>query len=168
MFTKEQSVALRQALGTFTTGVTVVTTMASMRPVGLTVNSFNAVSLDPPLVLWSLQRRSPSLDAFVSAGRFAINVLAESQLTQSRTFADPRIEDKFLGIELDETASGLPLLSDALAHFECNTESHCTVGDHELFIGRVQRFVMGLQEPPLVFCRGSYRSLFQEELVARI
>lgn len=150
--------AMRHALGRFATGVTIVTTLApDGTPVGLTVNSFNSLSLDPPLVLWSLRRTSPSLDAFVAAPRFAVNVLAESQLELSRAFAS-RVAHKFAGGPWDLADGGLPVLQGSAACFVCRTASHQVAGDHVLFIGEVQR-LNDSHQAPLLFQGGRYRTL---------
>lgn len=149
---------LRNALGRFATGVTIITTVDDRGlPVGLTANSFNSLSLEPPLVLWSLRAGSPSLPAFASAGRFAVNVLAESQLELSRRFASP-LDDKFAEGQWAPGAGGAPVLAGCAAVFECERVSQQGVGDHVLFIGRVQ----ALSEaplPPLLFQAGHYRML---------
>jgi 3-hydroxy-9,10-secoandrosta-1,3,5(10)-triene-9,17-dione monooxygenase reductase component len=152
------SLQLRRALGRFTTGVTVVACVdEGGRFVGLTVNSFNSLSLEPPMVLWSLRQGSPAVSAFLAAPRFAVNVLAESQVDLSRRFAS-RSEDRF-----DEGAwalgeHGTPVLAGCAAVFECETVSQQVAGDHLLFIGRV----LACSEsplPPLVFQSGHYHLL---------
>ncbi|MDO9094604.1 MAG: flavin reductase family protein [Rubrivivax sp.] len=149
---------LRSALGRFTTGVTVVTCCdAQGRFVGLTANSFNALSLEPPLVLWSLRSASPSMAAFEAAPRFAVNVLAEAQVELSRRFAS-RTEDRFAEGVWALGEHGAPVLAGSAAVFECETVSHQVAGDHRLFIGQV----LACQEaalPPLVFQAGHYRLL---------
>ena len=150
--------ALRTALGQFATGITVVTTRAAEGAlVGLTVNSFSALSLDPPLVLWSLRCSSPSLPVFEGAERFVVNVLAEAQVEVSRRFALP-IADKFEGVPHAENAWGLPLLHGAAAWFECRTVSRQLAGDHCLFIAEVERFTLS-EAAPLVFHSGGYFAL---------
>ena len=148
----------RNALGRFTTGVTIVTCLdAAGGPVGLTANSFNALSLDPPLVLWSLRCASPSMAAFEAAPRFAVNVLAESQVELSRRFAS-RSEDRFADVAWAQGEHGSPVLAGCAAVFECETLSHQIAGDHRLFIGRV----LACSEsplPPLLFQAGHYRLL---------
>jgi flavin reductase (DIM6/NTAB) family NADH-FMN oxidoreductase RutF len=149
---------LRGALGRFTTGVTIVTCLdpAGAR-VGLTANSFQALSLEPPLVLWSLRCTSPSAAAFVQARHFAVNVLAEAQVDLSRRFAATR-SDKFADGIWAAGRQGVPLLGGCAAVFECETVSHQVEGDHLLFIGRV----LAMSEapvPPLVFQDGHYRML---------
>lgn len=145
----------RRALGTFATGVTVITTSRSGgEPVGLTANSFSSVSLDPPLVLWSLSLRSPSLRAFEEASHFAVNVLAEDQASVSQRFATP-LPDKFDGIAWRRGIARLPLLDGTVARLECaNTVRHVG-GDHVIFIGQVERFAYEAKAP-LVFCQGRY------------
>jgi 3-hydroxy-9,10-secoandrosta-1,3,5(10)-triene-9,17-dione monooxygenase reductase component len=149
---------LRAALGGFATGVTIATCRdAQGMPVGLTVNSFNALSLDPPLVLWSLRLASPSLAAFDAAPRFAINVLGEGQVDLSRRFASP-VAAKFEEGLWHEGAEGLPLLSGCAVTFECERVSLQDAGDHRLYIGRVLR-LQAQPVPPLVFHRGHYHLL---------
>jgi 3-hydroxy-9,10-secoandrosta-1,3,5(10)-triene-9,17-dione monooxygenase reductase component len=150
--------ALRIALGRFATGVTIVSCRAADGGcVGLTANSFNALSLEPPLVLWSLRRSSPNLAAFQAAPSFAVNVLAENQVELSRRFASPAI-DKFAEGAWAEGLTGAPLLAGCAAVFECERVSHQEAGDHVLFIGRV---LAAAEAPvaPLVFQAGHYRLL---------
>ena len=150
--------ALRAALGRFSTGVTIVTCIdAEGTPVGLTANSFSALSLDPPLVLWSLRRASPSVAAFCAARGFAVNVLAESQVELSRRFASS-MPDKFTEGAWHRGAGGAPLLIGAAATFECETASQDDAGDHVLFIGRVLR-VADADLAPIVFHAGRYHLL---------
>jgi flavin reductase (DIM6/NTAB) family NADH-FMN oxidoreductase RutF len=150
--------ALRTALGQFATGITVVTTRAAGGGlVGLTVNSFSALSLEPPLILWSLRLSSPSLPAFEAAPRFVVNVLAEAQVEISRRFALP-VADKFDGAAHAENAWGLPLLHGAAAWFECRTVSCQHTGDHALFIAEVERFTLS-EAAPLLFHAGGYFAL---------
>lgn len=132
--------AFRSALGRFVTGVTVVTTTdPEGRPVGLTANSFNSVSLDPPLVLWSLSRKSINLPVFEAASHFAINVLSVDQKAISDRFARP-MEDRFAGVDWSEGIGGAPVLGGCAAVFECSSEQCYEGGDHVIFIGRVERF----------------------------
>jgi flavin reductase (DIM6/NTAB) family NADH-FMN oxidoreductase RutF len=121
---------------------------------GLTANSFSALSLDPPLVLWSIVRRSASLPGFQAAGHFAINVLASHQSDLSHRFATPSA-DKFQGLDLAEGVGGSPVLPGTLACFECETESMIEGGDHLLFVGRVRKISYRNGEP-LIFNAGSY------------
>ncbi len=150
--------AVRVALAGFATGVTIVTCRdPAGHAVGLTVNSFNALSLEPPLVLWSLRLASPSLAAFDAANHFAINVLAEAQVDLSRRFASA-LPGKFGEGLWADGASGLPLLAGCAASFECALVSQQTSGDHRLYIGRV----LGVQSqpvPPLLYHGGRYHLL---------
>jgi 3-hydroxy-9,10-secoandrosta-1,3,5(10)-triene-9,17-dione monooxygenase reductase component len=147
--------AFRNALGAFTTGVTVVTTRdAGGRDVGLTVNSFNSVSLEPPLVLWSLARSSASLPAFMQAEHFAVHILAADQEPMSNLFAQ-RGADKFAGIALARGEGGVPLLPGCAARFSCRTAFRYEGGDHEIFVGEVLAFE-AFERAPLVFHKGGY------------
>jgi flavin reductase (DIM6/NTAB) family NADH-FMN oxidoreductase RutF len=145
---------LRNALGRFPTGVTVITTCAGGKREGLTANSFSALSLDPPLVLWSIARRSPSLPGFLASGHFAINVLKSIQSDLSHRFATSA-SDKFAGLEVEEGLGASPLMPGALASFECETERTLEGGDHILFVGRVRRIRYG-DGDPLIFSGGKY------------
>lgn len=146
---------LRDALGRFATGVTVVTTLdAAGRPVGLTANSFNSVSLDPPMVLWSLARRSLNLRIFLDAGHFAVNVLAADQRDLSDRFAKPA-GDRFAGVDWEAGTAGVPVFPGTVASFECATDSRIDGGDHVIFLGRVARFRHADKEP-LIYHAGRY------------
>lgn len=145
----------RNALGTFTTGVTVVTTRdASGRDVGLTVNSFNSVSLDPPMVLWSLIRTSGNLQAFLDNGHFAVHILSNQQEALSGRFASRNI-DKFEGLTVGRGHGDVPLLADCCARFECRIASHYEGGDHVILVGEVLNFEH-FGRPPLVYQSGGY------------
>ncbi len=149
---------LRAALGQFATGITVVTTRAGNGQLaGLTVNSFSALSLAPPLILWSLRLSSLSLPVFEAAERFVVNVLAEAQVEVSRRFASP-VPDKFEGVAHADNAWGLPLIHGAAAWFECRTVSRQIAGDHCLFIAEVERFTAA-EATPLLFHAGGYFAL---------
>jgi len=150
--------SLRRALGSFVTGVTVVTTRsADGDPVGLTVNSFNAVSLAPPLVLWSLSLRAASYDAFVQASHFAVNVLAADQAALSQRFAKTG-GDKFTGIEWRTGLAEMPLLDGAVASFTCRSTHRHPGGDHLIFIGEVLAMEAS-GNAPLVYANGRYTEL---------
>jgi 3-hydroxy-9,10-secoandrosta-1,3,5(10)-triene-9,17-dione monooxygenase reductase component len=149
---------LRLALGRFSTGVTIVTCVdVQGQRVGLTVNSFNSLSLDPPLVLWSLRAGSASLPAFAAAGRFAVNVLSEAQVDLSRRFA-ARGDDKFAEGPWAVGEHGSPVLAGCAAVFECLTHTQQAIGDHTLFIGRVLACAETAL-PPLVYQGGHYHLL---------
>lgn len=152
---------LRAALGAFATGITVVTCRAADgSPIGLTVNSFNSVSLDPPLVLWSLSRNSPTRDAFEACSHYAVNVLAADQAAISQRFAAPH-PDRFDGLGVGEGAGGAPLIAGCCAWFEARNELRHPGGDHIIFVGRVERIARGGGEP-LVYHAGRYRRLAAE------
>nr|WP_310735040.1 flavin reductase family protein [Azohydromonas aeria] len=151
--------ALRGALGRFATGVTLITCVdADGARVGLTANSFSALSLEPPLVLWSLRRASASLAAFEHSSHFAINVLAEGQIGLSRRFASGKEPDKFGEGLWSAGLGGVPVLAGCTAVFECERVSAQVAGDHVLFIGRVLRLADAAL-PPLLFHGGRYHLL---------
>ena len=146
---------LRDCLGMFATGVTIVTTgTADGGFAGLTVNSFNSVSLDPPLVLWSLGRRATSVGDFLAARTFAVNVLAAEQLELALRFSRSG-GNRFEGLSLHEGLGGAPLIAGAIAWFECETRTHQIHGDHVLFIGEVKRCARASGRP-LVFEGGGF------------
>lgn len=149
------SKAFRSALGTFTTGVTIITATAEDgTSVGLTANSFNSVSLDPPLVLWSLAKTALSVPVFEQSKHWNVHVLSAQQEALSGIFAS-KGQDKFSGIELEDGISDAPLIPDCTARFQCRTAFTHDGGDHIIFIGEVLAFDQsGL--PPLVFQSGQY------------
>ena len=132
--------AFRLCLGRFVTGVTVITALApDGRPVGMTVNSFNSVSLEPPLVLWSIDRRGSFYAAFAQAERFAVNVLGADQKDLSRRFAGIP-DERFDGVPVEPGQGGVPLLQGCIAWFECRTRHRYDGGDHLILVGAVERF----------------------------
>jgi flavin reductase (DIM6/NTAB) family NADH-FMN oxidoreductase RutF len=146
---------LRNVLGCFGTGVTVVTTIsASGERVGLTANSFSSVSLDPPIVLWSLGKQSRYLPIFHESGRFVINVLGVDQLHLSNQFAKPS-DDRFAGVECQLGLGGLPVIQGCAANIECETISAQEVGDHVLYLGKILRY-SHIKKDSLLFCNGAY------------
>ena len=154
--------ALRRAFGMFATGITIVTTTGkgsrgTGRPVGLTVNSFASVSLDPPLVLWSLKKDATDFEAFKASEFFAVNVLSSEQLELCKHFAQ-RKETRFEGLDYALGEYGAPVFEGCCALFECRNLRHYDGGDHIIFIGRVERFERHEREP-LVFQGGHYRAL---------
>ena len=152
--------AFRDAVGLFATGVTIVTAFGTDgRPVGLTANSFSSVSLDPPLVLWSLAKKSANRLNFLRASGFAIHVLGRDQLLLAQRFASPAGE-RFAGLEFDVGANGAPLLRQYSARLECRTFSTIDAGDHDIFIGRVIAMDMqGDTRDPLIFHQGQFVAL---------
>ncbi|MFQ5346646.1 MAG: flavin reductase family protein [Rhodothalassiaceae bacterium] len=150
--------AFRDALGRYPTGVAVATTRdAAGRPHGITINSFASVSLDPPLILWSIARRATTADAFLSAPYFAISVLAEHQEALARAFSWSAA-DRFAGVATVAGLGEVPLLETALAAFECQREAVHPGGDHAILVGRVARFRMRPGRP-LLFHAGLFRGL---------
>ncbi|MEW6703578.1 MAG: flavin reductase family protein [Pseudomonadota bacterium] len=143
-------------MGCFATGVTIVTARdASGAPVGLTANSFNSVSLSPPLVLWSLAMKARSMAVFRHASHYAINVLAADQRNLAERFSG-RVADRFSGVGHDTGAHGCPLIEGAAAVFECESRSRHEEGDHVIFVGRVLRCVHRPGVAPLVYHQGRY------------
>ena len=153
---------LRNALGCFGTGVTVITAKSGAgRLVGLTVNSFASVSLDPPLVLWSLVSHSSSLSAFQEASHFAVNVLSLRQRELAAQFAKSS-GDKFVGVGWSEGKGGAPLLDDVVAHFQCRNAYRYYGGDHVIFLGAVETYDYN-SEPALLFNRGQFGGFAGED-----
>ncbi len=160
----KQQRAFRKALGSFATGVTIVTTMDTSSkggatenagdPIGLTASSFNSVSLDPPLILWSLAKSSLSYQAFTQSGHFAVHVLAEDQSELSSRFARSQT-DKWDGLDWHAGTLGSPLLSEFLALFECRAHAQYDGGDHVILLGEVVNFEMR-DAAPLLFHSGAY------------
>ncbi|XKU39809.1 p-hydroxyphenylacetate 3-hydroxylase reductase component [Pseudomonas [fluorescens] ATCC 17400] len=147
--------AFRRALGNFATGVTVVTAAdAHGRKVGVTANSFNSVSLDPPLILWSIDKRSTSHAVFETASHFAVNVLAADQIDLSNNFARPK-EDRFAEVEYQAGEGGAPILADCSARFECEKFQQVDGGDHWIMIGKVVAFD-DCGRSPLLYHQGAY------------
>lgn len=155
-FTKRQ---LRDALGMFATGVTIITSCTrGGELLGITANSFNAVSLDPPMILFSLSREAHSLNKFESSDFFAVNILSDSQRDLSDTFARASI-DKWKDIEYETGVTQCPLFPGSLARFECYTRFHYDGGDHIIFVGEAFNMMVGDPAAPLLYFRGGYRSL---------
>lgn len=146
----------RRTLGQFPTGVTVITTRADDgEPIGVTASSFNSVSVDPPLVLWSVDRSAYSANIFDRAEHFAVNVLASNQMDISNRFAG-RGEDKYAGIDYSNGIGGSPLLSGCAAQFQCKTWAKYDGGDHIIIVGEVLAYTREETVSPLVFSQGSY------------
>ncbi len=148
---------LRQSLGAFATGVVVVTCSGSDGPCGITANSFSSVSLDPPLVLWNIAKVSNSLQAYIDAEYFAINVLCADQRALSSHFAQSD-HTSFESIEFTETSEGVPLLPQTLACLECRTHQVHDCGDHYIIVGEIERHRINHGEP-LLFFRGQYAAI---------
>jgi flavin reductase (DIM6/NTAB) family NADH-FMN oxidoreductase RutF len=148
----------RTALGMFATGVTIVTARtAEGELVGLTANSFNSVSLNPPLVLWSLSRAAASMPAFSTGSHYAINILASDQKELALRFAAKGL-DRFADVEFIEGVGGAPLLAGAAASFECFNRSRYEEGDHVIFVGEVERCTHRADASPLLYHGGKFYS----------
>ncbi len=151
--------ALRNALGQFATGIAIVTAIdPDGHPIGLTVNSFSAVSLDPALVLWCLDNGSHNLAAFQRASHHAINILSVDQKDLSNRFATWPA-DRFVGIDWHAGAGGAPVFPGCCATFEVANATQTAGGDHTIFIGRVERYAQAAELAPLLFHAGQYRTL---------
>lgn len=152
--TEDDKLDLRQSLGRFATGVTVVTCLGDKGPCGITANSFSSVSLEPPLVLWNIAKVSHSLRAYLDAEHFAINILGADQQGLSHHFAQSD-HTVFNGIEYTESGHGVPILPDTIACFECRTHEIHDCGDHFIILGEVEQFCSNDGEP-LLFYGGEY------------
>ncbi|QDL55132.1 flavin reductase family protein [Rhodoferax aquaticus] len=146
----------RSALGMFATGVTIVTALSETgTPIGLTANSFNSVSMSPPLVLWSLARSAGSMAAFSAGSHYAINILSADQQDLAKQFAGKGL-DRFAGVAFTPGAGGAPLLEGAVARFECFNRSRYEEGDHVIFVGEVERCTYAQGASPLLFHGGKF------------
>jgi 3-hydroxy-9,10-secoandrosta-1,3,5(10)-triene-9,17-dione monooxygenase reductase component len=145
----------RQVLGHFATGVTVVAAVHQGQPVGLSVNSFTSVSLDPPLVAFCAARQSSTWPRIRAVGGFCVNVLSEHQEDISRVFAT-RGQEKFRGVGWRPAPSGAPVLTGVLAWIDCSVDAEHDAGDHVLVIGRVRELDVLEERGPLIFYRGGY------------
>jgi len=153
----------RRALGSFATGITVITALGrDGQPLGMTISSFNSVSLDPPLILWSLSLASPSLEVFRSASHYAVNVLSAEQEDLSNRFAS-RNGNRFADVSVRPGLAGVPLIEGCCAWFECSQHAHYAGGDHLIFVGHVEQFEQNDTASPLIFHGGSYRRLKKTE-----
>lgn len=153
----------RRAMGCFATGVTVVTTDdPDGGPAGLTVNSFSSVSLDPPLVLFCLDRRSGNMAAFQRGGHFAVNMLRDDQHDIALRFASVR-EDKWDGVDYRMGEGGIPVIAGCLAVVECDTETIHDAGDHIILVGRVVKLDYASDGEPLLYFRGQFGRLGEFE-----
>ena len=150
---------LRKAFSSFATGVTVITGIGNHGlALGVTISSFNTVSLDPPLVLWSLSERSVLLDAFSVGKKQLIHVLERSQEDLAMRFAKST-GDQFSGLELVTTTSGLAMLPDCIAYFECETIATHPGGDHRIIVARIMNMHHHEEREPLIFSRSQFMGL---------
>lgn len=158
----QDSRAFRDALGHFATGVAVVTAAGPSGALGLTINSFASVSLEPPLILWSLDKGSDRFGALMAVDHFAVNMLAGDARGLAQRLA--RKGQSGLGEEVVRmSARGVPLVGRAIAHFECSVEHRYEGGDHIIFVGRVLAFDHTSHGDPLIYYRGRYRALSELE-----
>lgn len=149
------SIAFRDALGHFATGITVMTTLdVEEGRYGVTATSFASLSLDPPLVQWSLRNAAYSLPIFQRSGHFTVNILAADQEAVSRRFATPGV-DRFAGLDVEEGLAEMPLIAGAAAWIECALETTLPGGDHTILVGRVLR-ARTFSKTPLLHWRGGY------------
>ncbi|MCG5239696.1 flavin reductase family protein [Azospirillum doebereinerae] len=149
--------AFRSALGCFATGIAVVTTIApDGLPLGVTVNSFSSVSLDPPLVQFCLGRAAMSFEAFTTAPSFAVNILADDQEDLSARFSRRDLQERWAGVAVETWDTGVPILSGCLASLECDRAHLFDGGDHVIVVGRVRRLASREDGAPLLYVRGRY------------
>ena len=141
---------LKKSLGMFATGITVVTTIdENKNPIGMTVNSFASVSLDPALVLWSIEKKQPSYKKFLNSDGYAVNILSKDQLDLCSHFSSP-IEDKFKNVFWKPSENGHPLIKDALAWFDCVKWNDYDGGDHKILVGEVKSHDF-IENDPLIY-----------------
>lgn len=157
----------RDTLGLFVTGVTIITTRDDTgAPIGITANSFNSVSLDPPLILWSVGQKALSLKAFSAAENFAVHILRDDQAELSQKFATSGT-DKFQDLLIEQGLGAAPLLPDCAARLECSLFAKYPAGDHVLFIAKVERLTSDPSAMPLVYHGGRYAELSDKPDPAR-
>lgn len=160
----ESARALRDAFGCFTTGVTIVTTRsAAGKPVGFTANSFASVSLEPPLALMCVDLKAQSLPALETTGAFAVNVLHIDQQTLAQQFTRKDM-DRFAGVDFEHWQTGIPILANCMANFECVTQTAVDAGDHQIYVGRVLKLRYDAQKAPLIYFSGRYRAVKAQHL----
>ena len=149
-----KNINIRQALSKFATGVTVVSTIDnSGDPIGMTANSFTSVSLNPPLVLWSIGNNQPSYDIFTNAKGYSVNILSKEQENLCKLFSSP-VDNKFEKIKFSLSENGFPIIDNSLAWFDCLKWQNYPGGDHEILVGEVKNFHAN-ETSPLIFWNGS-------------
>lgn len=152
--------ALRHVLGTYATGVSIVMTKSRGMIHGLTVNSFTSVSLDPPLILICIDRMATTYPLIKESKVFSVNILSEVQESLSRLFSDPGNKSSTLqGLEYREEVTGAPIIMGVLGFLDCSVEATYQGGDHDIFIGRVEKFGLSDDGDPLLYYRGEYHGL---------
>ena len=143
----------RKALGMYSTGIAVVTTTDNnKKPIGMTVNSFTSVSLDPALILWSIDKKQPSYKFFLNSDGYAVNILSKEQLDLCNLFASP-IDNKFKNVNWKVSQNGFPLISDTLAWFDCIKWNDYPGGDHQILVGEVTSYG-SVNSKPLIYWNG--------------
>lgn len=153
------AIVMRRVCGSYATGVAIVSTRCDDgRLCGLTVNSFTSVSLDPPLILWSLSKTSPNLGHFEREGPFAISILAEDQNELALRFARP-VRNKFTNVDHRPGQLGAPIIEGSVAHLECRASSRIEAGDHVVFVWRVVAADEPRRRPPLAFHGGGFHRI---------
>ncbi|KYP81764.1 flavin reductase family protein [Ferroacidibacillus organovorans] len=150
----------RASLGRFASGVTVVTTSHGEQRAGLTVSAFSSVSLEPPLILVCIDKRSSAIDQIDASQVFAVHILSEAQVDLSNRFAS-RSEDKFAGLDFEKSAFGNPKLPDALVFLDCRVSQKIDAGDHFIYVGLIEEAEVAEEKQPLVYFSGGYRSLME-------
>lgn len=157
----EQQQAFRKALGNYPTGVTVVTTFnENQEPIGLTVNSFASVSLDPLLILWSIDKKSKSYNEFMKTKKFAVNILASDQQDLCNLFSS-KVENRFSQCKWQKSVQRLPILDDTLSALECETVQQVDAGDHTIIIGHVIN-IKNSEKEPLLYHRRNVGAIPEE------
>ena len=151
--------AFRNALGQFCTGVTAITTVApDGELIGITVNSFNSLSLTPPLILWSIANSTPSFSCFQKDDPFVVNVLAADQEELAMQFAQTGSDSKFDGVKTHTGLQDVPIIDGCVAYLECEVDARHPGGDHDIIVGRVRR-IFNLRKAPLLFHGGNFHKL---------
>ncbi len=148
----------RIAFSKFATGVCIVTAAVDGKPVGMTVSSFNSVSLDPPLVLWSVGKHAPEYAAFCGVKNYVVHILSSDQIALSNRFATPGI-DKFDSLDYELSGQNVPLIAGAITRFHCSTVHNYPAGDHNILVGSVDEIEQGRGESPLIYYCSDYRSV---------
>ncbi len=169
---KENLPELRRCLAEFATGVTIITCSAQPQgnqtsAVGITANSFSSLSLNPPLVLWSIGSQSASRSAFEAANHFAVNVLGNDQRELAMTFSKAGT-DRFSKVQWSSGIAGLPLIDHAIVQFQCKVVQANEIGDHVLFVGEVLSFARLEPRPPLIFSRGQFTTTMADTARAEL
>ena len=150
---------IRDAMASYVTGITVVTTRFEGRDYGMTCNSFNSVSLEPPMVLWSVQRSAGSYTAFTQGGGYAVSILSESQHDLVGRFTKGPYEERFQDVETRRLETERRIIEGAVAWFDCAIENVVEAGDHDVLIGRVIDFGCDPTATPLAYARGRFRAM---------